>query len=312
MIIGLGTAAIGRPSYINIRQDSFEYNDLEQFRAKGIQVLDEAYAHGIRYYDTAPGYGMAEQLLLEWAKNKTDIEIATKWGYTYVANFDVNASQHEVKEHSLDKLQEQWNFSEKLLPQLTTYQIHSATLDTGVLENNAVLERLFELKTTHQIKIGITTSGTNQQQIIELAKAIERNKTPLFDVYQVTYNLFEQSLETILKQLSKDGKRVIIKEAMANGRVFPNEQFRDYSERYSLLKTLADKYNVGLDAIAIRFVEQSIRPFCILSGASEPSHVSQNLKAKEFELSSADMEQLKKIKVDTEVYWQERKNLVWQ
>jgi len=49
-----------------------------------------------------------------------------------------------------------------------------------------------------------------------------------------------------------------------------------------------------------------------LSGASEPNHVSQNLKAKEFELSSADMEQLKKIKVDTEVYWQERKNLVWQ
>ena len=65
----------------------------------------------------------------------TSIEIATKWGYTYTANFDANATVHEVKEHSLSKLNEQWNFSKQLLPYLKVYQIHSATLETGVLEN---------------------------------------------------------------------------------------------------------------------------------------------------------------------------------
>jgi len=90
--IGLGTAAIGRPLYINIKKEVTEYDfSLEAFRQKGIAILEAAYNQGIRYFDTAPGYGMAEQMLIDWAMEKEDpsIEVATKWGYTYVANFDI-------------------------------------------------------------------------------------------------------------------------------------------------------------------------------------------------------------------------------
>jgi len=104
--IGLGTAAIGRPQYINIKKQESEAFDLNTFRLKGIQVLESAYQQGVRYFDTAPGYGLAEQLLIDWVKDKKDpsIEVATKWGYAYVANFDPPASIHEVKDHGIDQM----------------------------------------------------------------------------------------------------------------------------------------------------------------------------------------------------------------
>ena len=148
MKLGLGTAALGRPQYINIRKENCDNSDLNHFRKHSFTVLEDAYQSGIRYFDTAPGYGLAEELLLEWLQTKNDasIKIATKWGYTYTANFDINATVHEIKEHSLFKLNEQWNFSKKLLPYLKVYQIHSATLETGVLENKEVLTKLAYLK----------------------------------------------------------------------------------------------------------------------------------------------------------------------
>jgi len=76
--LGLGTAAIGRPLYINIRQQEKVEVDMDAFRQKGMERLELAYAQGMRYFDTAPGYGMAEQLLIDWIlqKNDASIEIA--------------------------------------------------------------------------------------------------------------------------------------------------------------------------------------------------------------------------------------------
>ena len=69
-------------------------------------TVKAAWDNGIRYFDTAPGYGMSEGLLIEWlnSKNDSSFEIATKWGYEYTANFDPLATNHEVKEHSLRML----------------------------------------------------------------------------------------------------------------------------------------------------------------------------------------------------------------
>ena len=127
--IGLGTAAIGRPLYINIKQNQAEEPfSLPSFKQKGLQLLEDAYTKGVRYFDTSPGYGIAEKLVIEWlaSKKDTSIQVTTKWGYTYVANFDPNAKQHEVKEHTIDKLNMQWAYSKELLPYLKVYQIHSA------------------------------------------------------------------------------------------------------------------------------------------------------------------------------------------
>ncbi|MFK7808025.1 MAG: aldo/keto reductase [Saprospiraceae bacterium] len=311
--LGLGTAAIGRPQYINIRQESTNEFSLEEFRSKGMAILDTAYCKGIRYYDTAPGYGMAEQLLIDWLKGKDDenIEVATKWGYTYVADFNPNASQHEVKEHSLAKLNEQWAKSKDLLPFMKTYQIHSATFETGVLENKAVLYRLAELKNKYDLNIGITTTGANQSEVLRKALEINVEGEELFNLFQVTYNVFDQSLANIAEDISNQNKKLVIKEALANGRVFPNEKYPNYSEVYDYLNHLANKYEVGIDAIALRFCMDSIPCYQVLSGAANEQHLTGNLKTTDFYLAELEISKLKQLAVSPDSYWRERKQLGW-
>lgn len=308
-MIGLGMAAIGRPQYINLNNtannvDLFEINS---FKQKAKSLLTGAYQAGIRHFDTAPGYGIAEEILAEWInENKIEsIILSTKWGYTYVANFDPNANVHELKEHSLEKLNEQWANSSNLYKNIGIYQIHSATLDSGVLENEAIIERLFELKNKHNIKIGLSSTGENQKEIITKALSIKNNNQELFDSFQVTYNLLDQSIFDIKEQLKN--KQIIVKEALANGRILQ----KNFNKNLEYLELLAKKYNVGIDAIALRFIIDSLEPFSVLSGASQITHIKENLKAIDFYLSKEEIEQLKTTKQTTEEYWQIRKKLTW-
>ncbi|MBV7269946.1 aldo/keto reductase [Winogradskyella luteola] len=312
--IGLGLAAIGRPDYINIRSNTNIDKSINAFKNNAFKVLDEAYNLGIRDFDVAPSYGLGEQFLLEWnnSRNHKDVSLSTKFGYTYVANWEIGfKGKHEIKEHSLSKLNEQWAISRAFIPSLDTYQIHSATLESGVLTNTGVLSRLFELKQKHQLKIGITSSGTEQIKIIEEARKVAFDGKDLFDSYQVTFNIFEQSCYKVLKQLLSKNKAVIIKEALANGRVFRNGQFKNYQNIYDYLEALATKYNVGIDAIALRFVMDALKPTIVLSGASLTDHLKQNIMAMGFELHADEIYQLKSFAVLPQNYWQERSNLEW-
>jgi aryl-alcohol dehydrogenase-like predicted oxidoreductase len=313
MKLGLGTAALGRPQYINVRQHTTENSDLEMFRKQSFAVLEDAYNLGVRYFDTAPGYGLAEELVLEWLQTKKDnsIEVATKWGYTYTANFDANATIHEVKEHSLSKLKEQWNFSKKLLPYLKVYQIHSATLETGVLENSDVLAHLAFLKREHKLKIGLTTTGTNQLEVIKKALEVSINGIQVFDLFQVTYNFLDQSLQEISGELIRQNKQIIIKEALANGRVFRNPIYPHYNDMYRTLERLSKKHSVGVDAISLKYCEQTITNSIVLSGASTSEQLKENLTLHTFTLSNNDIDILNGLKVTPDFYWTERKKLAW-
>lgn len=313
--IGLGTAAIGRPIYINIRHEKPRVDlSLEEFRKKGVRILDDAYDKGVRFFDASPGYGLAESLLIEWLrqKNDPDIIVATKWGLSYVANFDINAAVHEIKEHSLERLNAQWEFSRKLLPNLKIYQIHSATLDTGVLDNKAVLQRLHQIKKDYNIIIGITTTGVNQVEILKKAIDIEIENEPLFSSFQSTYNIMEQSILELKEIFLNTNRQLILKESMANGRLIPNTFFKEHNSMYRYITKLADKYNVGADAVAIRFCIDSFPDAVTLSGASSAEQLRSNLAAKTFKLQKEEMELLSSYKIDPELYWGERKQLSWQ
>ena len=106
---------------------------------------------GVRYFDTARSYGRGEAFLGDWLRARQipadAVTVASKWGYTYTADWRINAKQHEVKEHSLPVLQRQWQETQANLGgYLSLYQIHSATLDSGVLANSAVHAELARLK----------------------------------------------------------------------------------------------------------------------------------------------------------------------
>ncbi len=306
--IGLGLAAIGRPEYINIRDNTSIDKSFSAFKKNALEILDFAYKIGVRYFDTAASYGKGEDFLKKWHNktNHTDAVIGTKWGYTYVANWELGYSgKHEIKEHSLEKLKEQWQASKSLLPNLKIYQIHSATFDSGVLDNVDVLNELHKLKKTHNLKIGLTSSGSNQQEVIKKSLEIEIEGKALFDSYQVTYNILEQAAFPILEKLVASKKIVIIKEALANGRVF----LKDLQSE--TLNQLAQKYKVGIDAVALRFVIDTLNPTYVLSGASTIDQLKENYKALDFHLTKSEIEDLKMMKETSSTYWNERNKLSW-
>ncbi|OEK07813.1 oxidoreductase [Flavivirga aquatica] len=312
--IGLGLAALGRPEYINIRSGSIVDKSEEAFKSNALSVLDEAYNFGVRYFDSAPSYGKGEAFLEAWntARKHKDVILGTKWGYTYLANWKLGfKGQHEVKEHSLTKLLEQWGTSKNMFPELKIYQVHSATFESGILENKEVLKRLYSIKKEIGLQIGITTSGANQKEVIETALKVQVDGELLFDSFQVTYNIFEQSTLLVLKKVLQQGKSVIIKEALANGRVFKNENFQHYGVFYKKLSELSQKYQVGEDAIALRFIIDSLQPTYVLSGASNTNQLKLNLKALDFNLTEQELDFFKSIKESPKKYWEERSLLSW-
>src|SRR5258708_21171148 len=166
--IGLGMAALGRPGYINLghAQDLARNYDVQAMEQRAYEVLDAAWDAGIRYFDAARSYGLGEQFLGNWLKSRAisteSVTVGSKWGYTYTANWKIEAHAHEVKEHSLATLERQWPESRALLNSyLTLYQIHSATKERGILENQDVLQKRAQ-PNSEGIYIGLTLSGPIQ------------------------------------------------------------------------------------------------------------------------------------------------------
>jgi aryl-alcohol dehydrogenase-like predicted oxidoreductase len=307
--LGLGLAALGRPGYINLGHakdlHSVDKIDMEK---QAHQVLSAAYQQGIRYFDAARSYGKAEAFLSSWLGNLEpyDVVIGSKWGYTYTAAWQVQASQHEIKEYSKENLEKQFSESKALLGNhLNVYQIHSATLESGVLDNADVLEKLSELKQTG-IKIGLSLSGVKQAETLEKALRLERRGSRLFDTVQATYNLLETSAGKMLNLAHKEGMGIIIKEALANGRLTERNTSPDFADKLFRLQRYADHHGATLDAFALAFVLQLPWVDVVLSGATTAEQIASNVKALDVPgLELADFSE------DPETYWGERSRLVW-
>src|SRR3954447_20998412 len=130
--LGLGLAALGRPGYLNIGHgaDLGADRSVEALRRRTYEVLDAAYAAGIRDFDAARSYGRAEEFLGEWLRSRTpgDVTVSSKWGYVYTANWGVATQPPEVKHHDAGTFRRQYAETRECLGDwLALYQIHSAT-----------------------------------------------------------------------------------------------------------------------------------------------------------------------------------------
>ena len=221
--IGLGLAALGRPGYINLghAEDLNSNYGIGTMRRNAHAVLDTAWELGVRYFDAARSYGRAEEFLADWIQDRNigrdEIQVGSKWGYTYTAAWQVTPPtgvEHEVKRHDLRVLQTQFQASiNHFSDHLGLYQIHSATKDSGVLENREVLERLNGLRQSG-IKIGLSVSGVNQSETIDQALTIRFDDELLFGSVQATWNLLETSATESLKKAHGAGVDVIVKESL--------------------------------------------------------------------------------------------------
>jgi len=315
--IGLGLAALGRPGYITMGhgQDLDNQREMGAMQARALDVLDAAYLSGVRYFDAARSYGLAEAFLMSWFKARgippASATVASKWGYTYTAGWKVEAEQHEVKEHSLPVLQRQWQESlAELGEHLSIYQIHSASKESGVLEQREVLRALARLRERGMI-IGLTVSGAHQHEVLQQAMEIEVDGVPLFQCVQATWNLLEPSAQDVLTQAHARGMGVIVKEVLANGRLTRNNQDPAFNQQRMLLQEQAERMGATLDALAIAAALAQPWADVVLSGAARVAHLHSNLRALNVDWDPQAESDLAELREDPARYWDYRSQLAW-
>src|ERR1700741_4332569 len=222
--MGVGLAALGRPGYMNLghARDMAGGTSVAEMEARAHQVLDAAWANGVRYFDAARSYGRAEEFLASWLRSRGiapgDVAIGSKWGYTYTAGWRVDAQVHEVKELSAPVLARQAAESRGILEaHLDLYQIHSATVESGVLDDRAVVAGLAELKAAG-VRVGLSVTGPAQGETVRRAMTVEWEGAPLFDAVQATWNVLEPSAGAALAEAQAAGVGGIGEEGLADGR----------------------------------------------------------------------------------------------
>lgn len=315
--IGLGLAALGRPGYINLGHgDSLAHNyDVAAMEQRAHRVLDAAWAAGIRYFDAARSYGRAEEFLGNWLHNRgidpARVTIGSKWGYTYTAGWRVQAAEHEVKEHSLAVLKRQWAESQETLGgQLDLYHIHSATIESGVLENRDVLNELARHKKAG-VRIGLSLSGPQQADTLRAALRVTVDGVRLFDGVQATWNLLEPSAGPALAEAAAAGMGVIVKEALANGRLTPANSDAAFALQMALLVRHARRLETTIDALALAAVLAQPWLSVALSGVTDPAHLASNLTALAVGLDEEAFYDLDTLAETPAHYWRTRANLSW-
>lgn len=309
--IGLGLAALGRPGYINIGHD----NDLGSDKSKASmrdychQVLDFAYSNGIRYFDTARVYGDAEEFLSSWIRKQSQFNgfVGSKWGYEYLANWEVNADKNERKDHSAAFLKQQWVETRMNLGKnVDLYHIHSVTPDSSVLDDPAVIKELESIK-KNGLEIGISTSGPEQKKTIEKFLKINE-KLKLFSFLQSTVNIFEQSCIPILKEAHNQKINIIAKEVFSNG-LLTNANKDYHQEQLQNLQNIAKEIDLTLEQISYLWVYQLPFIKIILTGASTVSQLQENLNC--LKKLNTTIPNLDNLNLSVEDYWSTRKSLSW-
>jgi aryl-alcohol dehydrogenase-like predicted oxidoreductase len=301
--VGLGLAALGRPGYLNLGHagDLGDDRSVDALRARTFEVLDAAYEAGVRYFDAARSYGRAEEFLGEWLEGRLrdDVVVGSKWGYVYTADWEVDADPPEVKHHDADTFRRQLEETHRLLgDRLALYQIHSATPDSGVLEDEAVLADLRELR-AGGVAIGVTVSGPSQPEAIDRARELG-----IFDTVQATWNLHERAAEAALRRAHDAGMEVLVKEALANGRLTPRAG-------NAILDHAATKAGTTADALAL--AGALAQPFAdvVLSGAASVDTLRSNLAAVRVSPPDDALPALDVLREDSERYWTIRGGMEW-
>ncbi len=277
--LGLGLAALGRPGYLNIGHGAElgEDRSVATLRARTFEVLDFAYEQGIRDLDVARSYGRGEEFLGDWLRthNPPGVTVSSKWGYVYTAGWEVAHDPPEVKHHDLATFRRQLaETRENLGEWLALYQIHSATPESGVLRNDELLTALQET----DLPLGVSVSGVSQAATIDEALA-----TGLFDAVQATWNLHERAAGEALARASAAGLKVIVKEALANGRLAAHDDV-------ALAAALAQPWAT-----------------VVLSGAASVDVLRSNLRARDV----APPGSLDEYVEDSAAYWARRSSLDW-
>lgn len=332
---GLGLAALGRPGYINLNRDAVfgasgtEGRQLEGMQKRADEVMDALVAEcskrkadaGVSdsltpWFDCARSYGLSERFVGEFLRKRNvkpgDVYVSSKWGYTYVADWNVAleaGAPHEVKDHSVENFLKQLKETQEELGEyVNLYQVHSATFESGILTDERAHEALAKCREERGWSIGLSVSGTVQDEIIRTAMKIKTaDGGRLFDSVQCTFNVLEQKPGPALLEAHEAGMDIIIKEGMANGRALKSD----------VIQSAAKRMGCNPDSLALAAIlAQPFQPRA-LSGAVTPEQLTSNLEALDLskKLAAEEKTTLDEImegcKMESEQYWADRGALAW-
>ncbi len=122
---------------------------------------------------------------------------------------------------------------------------------------------------------------------------------------QATWNLLEPSAGPALAEAKARGLAVIVKEAVANGRL--TEQ--NLIEALPALKQLGHAQHTTIDALAIAAALSQPWTDVVLSGAVTTSQLESNLTAENLAERRFEWPQISERPID---YWQQRRRLTWK
>lgn len=211
----------------------------------------------------------------------------------------MDAEVHERKQLDAAQLRRQLAQTRALLDdRLDLYAIHSATVESGVLEDAEVLGLLAELRASG-VRVGLSTTGPRQAATID--RAVELGA---FDAVQATWNLYERSAGEALARAHAAGLTVLVKEGVANGRLTAHAAPPELT---------AAAHDLGTTPDAVALAAILARPWVdvVLSGAVTPAMLHSNLAAGEIPWSDALEARLAPLAREPETYWSERAALPW-
>lgn len=202
--------------------------------------------------------------------------VGSKWGYRYTGDWRLDAPKQEVKDHTLATFESQLAQTRANLgSRLALYQVHSLTEDSGVLTDTALLAALARLR-GDGVMIGLSTSGPLQATTLRRALDTSVGGEPLFSAAEVTWNLLEPSVAPAAAEAAEAGWAILVKEAVANGRLTPGG---DRAGPASPLARLAAAHGVTPDAIAVAAALANPWATVVLSGAVTCAELTENLAA---------------------------------
>jgi len=218
----------------------------------------------------------------------------------------MDAAVHEVKDHGLAMLRAQLPDSRALLALwLRLYQVHSATLESGILTARDVLAELARLRAEEGLVIGLSVSGPQQSEVIRAALEVRIDGINPFACVQATWNLLEPSAQAALEDAHAAGWGVIVKEVLANGRLLGAEApVRD-------LDAVAERTGETRDALAIAAALRHDWVDVVLSGAATPEQLRSNVRGASLVLSDDDAAELSAMGEPAEAYWRARAARAW-
>jgi aryl-alcohol dehydrogenase-like predicted oxidoreductase len=258
----------------------------------------------VRYLDAARPYGPAEAFLASWlgrrGLSRSDVTVGSKWGYTYTADWRIDVDEHEVKDLSVSTLRRQLGETRALIGEhLALYQIHSATIESGILDDAAVREELARLR-EDGVRVGLTATGPRQAATIERALEVGG-----FDAVQATWNVHERSATAALAAAHETGLGVIVKEALANGRLTAR------GDADGRLTAAARQRGTTPDALALAAVLAQPWVDVVLSGVATVDTLRSNLAALDVPWDAQAEEALAPLAEPADEYWERRSELAW-